>query len=273
MVHLAQECWDMVVRNLPSFSIRPAAQVFGFKLERKQENHLSVWNVIFQDQAWLDKAVEHGLNPTLIGTGLTVYYNYRRAASAIYICLCAGPSTDSMTAPFTYPEANFKLLLNCLRSHSYDPSTEEIKFKCGIILNVSEIRGLNGIIAKPMRVLSYRHRSLRSSYMLWEDNTHSLRYIGWEGVRCRGLRQAEKVSDVQEECSIRLDDANGRQLTVSLTDPNQHRKNVATYWERQAAGEIDWNPCYDPLKPSPAWIEKYGPPNRGYSTLRPEPVL
>ena len=173
MIHLAQEIWDKVVRNLPSFSIRPAAQVFGFKLERKQENHLNVWNVIFQDQVWLDKAVEHGLNPTLIGTGLTVNHNHRRAASAIYICLCTGPDT------FTYPKTNFELLLNCLRPHSLDPSTQEIKFKCGIVLNISQIRGHNGVIAPPMRVLSYRHHSLRSSYMSWEDNTHSLRYIGW----------------------------------------------------------------------------------------------
>ena len=261
MIYLAQEIWDKVVRNLPSFSISPAAQVFGFKLERKQENHLNVWNAIFQDQAWLDKAVEHGLNPTLIGTGLTVYYNHRRAASAIYICLCTGPDTRSMSTQFTYPKTNFELLLNRLRPHAFDPSTHEIKFKCGIVLNISQIRGLNGIIAPPMRVFSYRHHTLRSSYIFWKDNTHSLRCIGWPSVRCRGSQEAEKISDVQGECYIDLDDINGREFTVYLTDPKQHKKNVATYWERQAAGEGDWNPRYDPPKPSQAWIEKYGPPS------------
>ncbi len=130
------------MRNLPSFSISPAAQVFGFKLERKWENHLNVWKAIFQYQPWLDKAVEHGLNPTLIGTGLTVYYNHRRAASAIYICLCTGPNARFMSTQFTCPKTNFESLLNCLRPHSFDPSTQEIKFKCDIVLNISQIRGL-----------------------------------------------------------------------------------------------------------------------------------
>ena len=157
-----------------------------------------------------------------------------------------------MSTQFVYPKTNFEFLLNCLKPYPFDPSTQEIKFKCGIVLIISQIRGLNGVIAPPMRVLSYRHHNLRSSYLLWEDNTHSLWYIGWPRVRCRGSQEAEKISDVQRECSMDLDDANGREITVYLTDPKQHKKNVTTYWKHQTANEIDWNPRYD-LSKSKSW--------------------
>ena len=37
MPHLAQELWDEIVRDLPSFSVRSAAQAFGFKLPNEAD--------------------------------------------------------------------------------------------------------------------------------------------------------------------------------------------------------------------------------------------
>lgn len=226
MIFLAQEIWDGVVRNLPSFSVSPVAQIFGFKLERALENHSRVWNLIFKDQAW---AVKAGLNPTLIGSDLKDYYNQRRAAGASYICLCTGPYTRLIPRVFMYRPEHFELLLKCLRPHSFARSTGEIKFKCGITLNISQIRGTTNVVAVPARLISYRSHGYRSNYLLWEDNTHS-------------LGQFDAHGDVRERCYLYL---NGWQICV--TDPEQHKKDVAIYKVRYAAGEVGMNFNYDSL--------------------------
>ena len=229
MIYLAQEIWDEVVRNLPSFSLSPIAQIFGFKLERTQEDHSRVWNLIFKDQAWAVKAREFGLNPILIGSDLNVYYNHRRRADDSYICLCTGPYTRLIPRVFMYSSDHFELLLKCLRPHSFDRSIGEIKLECGITLNISQIRGTTNVVAVPIRLVSYHSQSYRSNYLLWEDNTHS-------------LGQFDAHGDVRERCYLYVND-----WQICVTDPEQHKKDVAIYKVRYAAGEVGMNFNYDSL--------------------------
>lgn len=156
MIHLAQEIWDGVVRDLPSFSARTAAQVFGFKL---------------------------------------------------------------------------------------------VKFKCGITLNISDIRydcdfhGPERFVVSPMRLLSYRSQGFRSSYLLWKDNTDGLRQIdshhGQNIITDERGYPATELSDVRRICTIELCDHNNNTWQVELVDPEEHKKEVADFQAHRRNPNLD----------------------------------
>lgn len=235
MIYLAQEIWDKVVRDLPSFSARVTAQIFGFKLgNRMLDNHSRVWDTIFRDQTWALKAREAGLNPTLIGSNLIAYYKYQRAPNTSYMCLWSGPDSRWMRRAFLCSPENFELFLKCLKPHYFDQSTWEVNFDCGITLNVSDIRNGDGrLVVAPTRLLSYRSHGFRSGYLLWEDNTNDLRQIDSHSDRNDVVDEsgypATKLSDVREMCRIKLRCLDGSTERVELLDPEEKKRQVADF--------------------------------------------
>jgi hypothetical protein len=49
-VQMAQELWDIVIKDLLTLSARFAARVFNFDLVPQQQKHSNVWSAIFQNK-------------------------------------------------------------------------------------------------------------------------------------------------------------------------------------------------------------------------------
>lgn len=181
----------------------------------RKHRHSRLWEMIFRDQAWLVKATEAKLNPVLIGSNLQSLYSSHQKIKPGYLCLF----TDDITGDFTVsnPE-NVSLFFQCLRQFTYDASTEEVKLCCGITLDVSEIVGTGALKTIPSRLFSYSFGNLRSSYLFWNDYTHSVRQVrprqiyGIHGV-------AEDMADVTDWCQVRLFSPYGRECNPVFCGP------------------------------------------------------
>ena len=226
MIHLAQEIWDQVTHDLPSFSVKNASQIFGFKFSNKsQAKHVRVWSVIFRDPAWVIKAREWELMPTLIGSNLSVYYNHQRTSSTTYMALYTWAHTRSGNTFKADPE-NFELFLKCLMPHSFDSSTHEIKFKCGITLNASEVRGCESIVVEPTKLLTYRSKEFRSEYLMWEDITYSLRQVDVVSGE-RTWIPAMQLADLHKGCRLLLlGYPDSPHSSVSVLDPKEYQRRL-----------------------------------------------
>ena len=231
MIHLVQEIWDQITQDLPSFSVKSATQIFGFKFSNKsQAKHVRVWSAIFRDPAWVTKAREWGLMPTLIGSNLRVCYNHQRASSTAYMALYTWAHTRRGNTFKADPE-NFELFLKCLMPHSFDSSTHEIKFKCGITLNVSEVRGCDSIVVEPTKLLTYRSKGFRSEYLFWDDITYSLRQVDLVSGK-RPWRPATQFADLHKGCRLLLlDYPDSPHCFVDVLEPEEYQRKLAE-WKR-----------------------------------------
>ena len=227
MIRLAQEIWDQITQDLPSFSVKSATQIFGFKFSNKsQAKHFRVWSAIFRDPAWVTKAREWGLMPTLIGSNLRVYYNHQRASSTAYMALYTWAHTRRGNTFKADPE-NFELFLKCLMPHSFDSSTHKIKFKCGITLNVSEVRGCNSIVVEPTKLLTYRSKAFRSEYLLWDDITYSLREVDLVSAK-RPWTLATQFANLHKGCHLLLlDYPDSPHCFVNVLEPEEYQRKLA----------------------------------------------
>lgn len=113
--------------------------------------------------------------------------------------------------------------------HSSDENPEQrkpfdsmLKFHCEMILNVSNFHEKDPakIIVSPGRILSYRSRRFRSYYVLWEDETYSVREIG-SGSGHNDIEDLRggpvtEMRFVEVQCWIRLNDAQGLRRCVML---------------------------------------------------------
>ena len=218
-VPLAPEIWDLVVKDVPSFSARTAARVFGFMLgNQKQEKHGRVWESVFRDQAWAVKAREAGLNPTLIGPKLKTYY-HRGTDDSAYLCIWSN-SKHGDAGEFL--SKNKTLFFKCLQPHSYHESSQEVRLKNGITLNTSNIfeTDTTRVNVDPRRVLLYRSRGFRTYYILWEDKTYGLREVGSHSGRGDITDQVDlsptNLSSMSLKCLVRIHDPEGQSRRVAL---------------------------------------------------------
>ena len=198
-------------------------QIYKSRLGQvRQDKHSRVWDTIFQNQAWLVKAMEAKVNPVLIGPNLQAYYSYRRRAVPAYVCLF----TNDVTGDFVESSGNERLFFDCLKPYTFDGSTQEVKLDCGITLNVSDILGYDAVSAIPERILSCRFTSgLQSSYLFWEDDTHALRKLGSDNIiDWRGLA-ATRLSDVKNSCGVDLICPDGQQIYLHLEDLEWRNRN------------------------------------------------
>lgn len=199
-------------------------QIYKSRLGQvRQDKHSRVWDTIFQNQAWLVKAMEAKLNPVLISPNLQAYYSYRRRAVSAYVCLY----TNDMTGDFAENPENRRLFFDCLKPYTVDRSTEEVKLDCGITLNVSDILGYDAVNAIPERILSCRFTSgLQSSYLFWEDDTHALRKLGSDSIiDSRGLA-ATRLSEVKSWCGVSLICPDDQQIYLHFKDLEWRNRNL-----------------------------------------------
>ncbi len=114
---------------------------------------------------------------------------------------------------------NTQLFFDCLKPCTLNRSTEEVKFDCGITLNVSEILGYDTVNATLERILSCRFTSgLQSSYLFWEDDTYALRKLGSDDVIDRRGLAATRLSDVKNRCGVSLICPDGQRIYLHLAE-------------------------------------------------------
>lgn len=196
MMHLAQEIWDVIVQDLPSFTAKSAAKVFHFNLgNRKQASHGGVWKLVFRNQAWADKALNAGLNPKLISSGLKALYDQRFYKPA-YICICPNGWSPSFLAS----QENRSLFFQCLQPHTGEQSSSEVIVKNGITLNFSALFNEDAatVYVKPTKVLSERSGIVLHTYvMFWDDKAYNLRELdstSWDVTMGAGMKPREDWS-------------------------------------------------------------------------------
>src|SRR5436190_23554752 len=103
------------------------------KVLQNAPKHYALWGAFFKRYAWLKVATKkYNCNPVLIGPGLDSYYN-DQSRNEKYMILIA----EEMTGDLRYEK---KLFFECLQPYSsFNSTTYEIKFNCGITLNAMDI--------------------------------------------------------------------------------------------------------------------------------------
>jgi hypothetical protein len=111
---------------------------------------------------WLQLAVEENkVNPTLLGPDLYKYYGKSRKGNVpAYMVLLA----DDHQGDLRYEQTKF---FGSLQKHEYDKSTHQVKFDCGIVLNVQQvITGCEEIEMTDLRLL-FTKKKLRTACCFW----------------------------------------------------------------------------------------------------------
>ena len=111
--------------------------------------------------------------------------------------------------------------------HSFDSSTHEIKFKCGITLNVSEVRGCDSKVVEPIKLLTYRSKRFRSEYLFWDDITYSLREVGLVSAK-RPWTPAMQFADLHKDCNLLLlDYPDSPHCFIRVLEPEEYQRELA----------------------------------------------
>ena len=212
-VRVAQELWDIVIKDLPTLSARFAARVFNFDLAPRQQKHSSIWSAILKNESWTSLATSQGLNPALVGQNLHNLYDCEdiKNAKPAYIVLVTGDSSGDI-------RFHEQVLLDSLRPHIFNNQTKEVVFTdLNITLNIDDaIRCPEIISLKPKRLFSYRYKRLRSACLYWQDDHYALYDIGAEDIIGIG-RKAHTLKSVSLVCGLTLP-----HLKNSLIPHQQH---------------------------------------------------
>lgn len=131
MIKMAEELWVMIADALSPISARNVGHALNFNIRTKQEKHSRVWNVIFQNEDWINKATtEFGVNPILIGPNLHAYYNNNsqkyKPAYMVHV-------TEDRSGDLHFQR---ELFFKSLNPHTFNKHTGEVEFKSGITLCV-----------------------------------------------------------------------------------------------------------------------------------------
>ncbi len=170
------ELWNQITLQLTSLSLRHAAMVLGFNLSPLQEEHSRVWDAIFEDPSWVYQAIiDLKVKPVLIGQNLHNYIN--GTDKSVYLTLVIRDKDGVLR----FRKDSF---LKSLRDRPLLNSKNEVYFpSSNITLNVADIVIAPEIISvDTKRLFSYRHQSLKSAYLLWDDPEYKFRTIHSEDI-------------------------------------------------------------------------------------------
>lgn len=128
--------------------------------------HTAIWRAVFKTKDWLEVATsEFHVNPLFIGKNL---HDWQRKPT--YLILIA----RDMSGDLQYKQ---DLFFNSLEKHVYNKFTQEVTFRCGIVMNVREvITGSDGLQMKDLSLIFSAER-LETGYCFWSDIERKLRTI------------------------------------------------------------------------------------------------
>ena len=205
--HRKMPATDTPARNPSALQLLSPSRILRSRLQQvKRDKHRRVWENIFSDQSWTERAINAKLNPVLIGPSLDIYYSYRPKSKAIYLYLSVGDVTGDFTVRSV---KNTELFFDCLKPHVYEYASQEVKFDdCGITLNISDLVA-DRIGLVPNRVLTQRFHRLQSMYLFWNDDTHVLRKLRAVDILGLPTGPLQCLSDVSSTCELILTCPNG----------------------------------------------------------------
>ncbi|KAF2181266.1 hypothetical protein K469DRAFT_692141 [Zopfia rhizophila CBS 207.26] len=137
-------------------------------LSWSQIAHESLWGAIFKDgkdgkdESWLQLTVnEFHVSPVLLGPDLHGYCNGTKK-TAYMVLLVDDRSGDLQFKKDT--------LFNSLQNeHVYDEATQEVRFDCGITLNVTQVVTECDEIEMDNLERLFEKNKLRTTYSIWVD--------------------------------------------------------------------------------------------------------
>ena len=174
MEKLAQEIVDQIFRHLPARSLLTAAKLFKLRHDPKCSSYIEIWTSIFKDETWTSKALEHGVNPLLLGSDLK---------HSPYMALVA----QDYSGDLQLWEQNKKTFLQSLQEHTFDDKAKEVRFKSGLVVHVGGVlQALEHVILPPRKLFS--SKDVRLSYMFVEDQEKRIQTLLPDNIR--GLRNA-----------------------------------------------------------------------------------
>lgn len=147
-----------------------AAHSLKKKLKENDKRHATLWETFFESKSWLQLAVdEYGVNPVLVGADLGRLYKGKHLKNPNIVLLA-----DDRNGDLRFREQEF---FRSLQKHTYDKNTREVKLKCGIKLNVTQVvSGTEEVQMEKIQQLFKEDRPL-TSYCFWLDPLKRLRDI------------------------------------------------------------------------------------------------
>jgi hypothetical protein len=160
--------------------------------------HESLWQSMFKDETWLQLAHnEYGVNSGLLGSKVYKYYGAtEKEYYDAFMVLLAG----DLDGDLRWEQAKF---FKSLQKHTYNETTHEITFDCGIVLNVKQvITGCDEIEMMDLQRL-FKKDSLFTSYCFWADPDPKPRIITRPNIVGLGGR-ITRLKDIAPICALNL---------------------------------------------------------------------
>jgi hypothetical protein len=94
---LPLEVWEQIGSGLSTLGMLKLSRIFGYRLPRDKDNHSRVWNAIFEDINWVDRATKKfGISPVIISQDLDRYYYQRGRRGPIYMVIALRDPTGDL---------------------------------------------------------------------------------------------------------------------------------------------------------------------------------
>jgi hypothetical protein len=167
---LPLEVWEQIGSGLSTLGMLKLSRIFGYRLPRDKDNHSRVWNAIFEDINWVDRATKKfGISPVIISQDLDRYYYQRGRRGPIYMVIALRDPTGDL-------KFDAQEFFDALRKPNHlDRGRREVTFeKSGIVLNVHDVICSHQIILVEPTQLIHGKRRLRTQYILWSDPDYKL---------------------------------------------------------------------------------------------------
>lgn len=194
---MPQELWDRVMYHLPSLTGRYAADVFGFRLQKRHQKHSDILkNILREDEEFTSIARRQGINLLLLGDSLHALY--KDPMQRAYLALLTGDKTRTIRHDKTK-------LLAALRPHTSNKNNEIVFLDSRIVLNIEEAINNPFFVTLPPKKLFglCEYGKLRSACLYLQDNEYILRSIGPEDIVGSG-GSVSTLRDVSLICGITL---------------------------------------------------------------------
>jgi hypothetical protein len=257
MVNLRQEIWSQIGGYL-SISPVDSAKIVGIEQLPNENRHRIVWHEIFRDYKWLDRMIDSGYSPVLVGIDLHLLYNediYNADEDDVpiyLVLLCGEKCYEAGTMnPYTSVRAS-------LRPHSSVGDgweAEEVvlrhrNIRLSIGDNFTQKEWPHLPISAPQNLFSRTtwftsgDGALNTSYLYYKNDYCILRYVGPSGIIGIGKQPSTK-----ESVSIKYG--------ITFEQPQKNQKSQIP-WQRIFMTSVNrhelrrkWSDRYIELQPDP----------------------
>lgn len=201
------ELWAIIKSYLPTLSKHLIGDLKDYE-DRPEDIHSRIWSSIFQDEIWLSKMVEIGINPVLVGSDLPYFYNLIKSMRdgteniqirPTYLVLVLAHDGDGGQPPSGQPRGydwHWRSFNPSLQRNRDGPGDYMEYFfpKTGLTLNTSDATNykLDIFATQPGRLTTRKRGKRQSSYYYWKDDEFLVRPINSDCIIGMHSLRAEK---------------------------------------------------------------------------------